>query len=275
MQTYEQPHDMAMEALGDGTRRAILDRLRREDRSVSDLAEGLPVSRPPVSQHLAVLRRAGLVRVRRQGTRRIYSLEPSGFEPVRRYVETMWDRALAGFSAAAEREENGMEQQTAIEPVRRSVTVAAAPERAFAVFTERFGEWWPLELHSIAVDDPEPGREGGSPVSAVIEPGEGGRVFERLADGTELGWGHVAAWEPPHRLVLSWNPSRTDRPHTEVEITFTVEGTGTRVDLEHRGWERLGPRGADVREGYASGWGGTLGRFASLIEPTRSTPERA
>jgi DNA-binding transcriptional ArsR family regulator/uncharacterized protein YndB with AHSA1/START domain len=252
-----------MEALGDGTRRAILERLRTGARSVNDLAEGLPVTRPAVSQHLAVLRRAGLVGVRRQGTRRIYSLQPAGFEPLRRYVESMWDRALAGFAAAAEREENDME-----EPVRRSVTVAAAPERAFAVFTERFGEWWPLELHSIAVDDPEPGREGEVPAGAAIEPGEGGRVYERLADGTELGWGHVTTWDPPNRLVLSWNPSRADRPHTEIEITFTAEGDGTRVDLEHRGWERLGPRGAQVREGYASGWVGTLDRFASLIETT-------
>jgi uncharacterized protein YndB with AHSA1/START domain len=165
-----------------------------------------------------------------------------------------------------------MEQQTAIEPVRRSVTVRATPARAFEVFTEGFGSWWPLEVHSIAVDDPEPGREGEVPVTAGIEPREGGRIVERMADGTELSWGHVAAWEPPHRLVLSWNPSRTDRPHTEIEVTFTAEGDGTRVDLEHRGWERLGPRGAEVREGYASGWVGTLDRFASAAEPTHSTP---
>lgn len=264
-----------MAAVGDGTRRTILDRLRAGPRSVNDLADGLPVTRPAVSQHLSVLRAAGLVRVRSEGTRRIYSLEPSGFEPLRRYVESMWGRALAGFSAAAEREEHDMQEQTRIEPVRLSVTVAAPPERAFAVFTERFAGWWPLDLHSIAVDDPEPGREGETPVAAVIEPREGGRVFERLADGTELGWGDVTVWEPPRRLVLSWNPSRRERPHTEVEVTFGPEGDGTRVTLEHRGWERLGPGGAEARGNYASGWPRTLDRFASLMESGGSAAERA
>jgi uncharacterized protein YndB with AHSA1/START domain len=89
-------------------------------------------------------------------------------------------------------------------------------------------------------------------------------VFERHAGGSELGWGTVTAWEPPRRLMLAWNPSREEGPSTEVEVTFTAEGEGTRVHLVHRGWERLGPRGADVREAYESGWPGVLARFAEV-----------
>jgi DNA-binding transcriptional ArsR family regulator/uncharacterized protein YndB with AHSA1/START domain len=257
---------MAVEALADPTRRAIVDRLREGHRSVSELADGLPVSRPAVSQHLAVLRRAGLVSDRKDGTRRIYRLEPDGFDELRRYVESMWDRALAGFAAATERGEEEEMEMTAIEPVERRVTVKVSPERAFQVFTEGFGTWWPLGTHSIGIEEVEPGEAPVAPETAVIEPREGGRVFERHADGTELGWGTVTAWEPPRRVVIAWNPSRQDRPTTEIEVTFTPEGEGTRVDLIHRGWERLGPRGADVREGYASGWPGVLAGYARTAE---------
>jgi DNA-binding transcriptional ArsR family regulator len=96
--TYEQ----AMQALGDPTRRAIFERLRRGPRSVGELAEGLPVSRPAVSQHLRVLEQAGLVDARREGTRRIYALVPDGVATLRAYFDEFWNEALAGFKAAAE-----------------------------------------------------------------------------------------------------------------------------------------------------------------------------
>jgi DNA-binding transcriptional ArsR family regulator/uncharacterized protein YndB with AHSA1/START domain len=263
---YGLDYGTVVEALADGTRRAIVERLREGERSVGELATELPVSRPAVSQHLAVLKRAGVVADRRDGTRRIYRLEPAGFETLRRYVEDVWERALARFAETVEREEHAMEM-TAIEPVRRSVTVRASRERAFGAFTERFGEWWPLELHSISVDDPEEGGKPEIPQTAILEGGQGGRVFERLADGRELDWGSVTAWDPPARLVIAWNPSRQARPSTEIEVTFERIGDEeTRVDVEHRGWEGLGPRAADVREGYAEGWELVLGRFARNAE---------
>ena len=95
----------AMDALGDPTRRAIFERLRRGPRSVGELAEGLPVSRPAVSQHLRVLREAELVSERREGTRRIYSLNPGGLLELRAYFDQFWDEMLADFKAAAERKE--------------------------------------------------------------------------------------------------------------------------------------------------------------------------
>ena len=93
-----------MDALGDPTRRAILERLRRGPRAVGELAARLPVSRPAVSQHLRVLEHAGLVCVRRDGTRHLYSLNPRGLAELRAYFDRFWDDALAAFKAAAEKE---------------------------------------------------------------------------------------------------------------------------------------------------------------------------
>ncbi len=93
-----------MDALGDSTRRAIFERLRSGPLSVGEIAAELPVSRPAVSQHLRVLKEAGLVTERRNGTRRLYRLDPDGLGELRRYVEDFWTEALAAFKAEAERE---------------------------------------------------------------------------------------------------------------------------------------------------------------------------
>lgn len=98
MLTYER----ALEALGDGTRRRILERLRQGERSVGQIADGLPVSRPAVSQHLRVLREAGLVRERREGTRRLYRVDDGGLRAVRAFLDGFWAEALVNLKAAAE-----------------------------------------------------------------------------------------------------------------------------------------------------------------------------
>jgi DNA-binding transcriptional ArsR family regulator len=98
------PYALAMDALGDATRREIMELLRDRPRPVGELAAGLPVSRPAVSQHLRVLREAGLVTERREGTRRIYRVEPTGLAELRAYLDSFWEQALAGFRAAAETE---------------------------------------------------------------------------------------------------------------------------------------------------------------------------
>ena len=92
----------SFDALGDPTRRAIVDGLRDGPRAVGELADGLPISRPAVSQHLRVLKDAGLVTDERAGTRRLYRIDPAGLAGVRAYVEELWDTALAGFKQAAE-----------------------------------------------------------------------------------------------------------------------------------------------------------------------------
>ena len=91
-------------ALGDATRRQVFERLARRPMAVGELAELLPVSRPAVSQHLKVLKAAGLVLDEAQGTRRIYRVDPEGIEAMRNYLDRFWDRALAAFKAAAEKE---------------------------------------------------------------------------------------------------------------------------------------------------------------------------
>src|ERR687884_627652 len=96
-------YEGAMGALGDATRRAIFEQLRDGPRAVGEIADGLPVSRPAVSQHLRVLKQAGLVAERRDGTRRLYRLDPRGLAEVRDYFDRFWDAALADFKAAAER----------------------------------------------------------------------------------------------------------------------------------------------------------------------------
>jgi DNA-binding transcriptional ArsR family regulator len=98
-----------LDALGDATRREIFDRIRHRPRAVGELAAELPVSRPAVSQHLRVLRQAGLVQSEASGTRRIYSIDPSGIDALRHWVEEMWDEALGRFATAvaADADEKG------------------------------------------------------------------------------------------------------------------------------------------------------------------------
>ena len=91
-----------LDALGDGTRREIFELLRNGPRSVGEIAGDLPVSRPAVSQHLRVLKEAGLVTDRQEGTRRVYSINPAGLEEAREWLDRMWDRALGAFKDAAE-----------------------------------------------------------------------------------------------------------------------------------------------------------------------------
>jgi DNA-binding transcriptional ArsR family regulator len=93
-----------LDALGDWTRRQIFDALRRGPRSVGELAADMPVSRPAVSQHLRVLKDAGLVLDRKDGTRRVYSIDPNGLAGIREYFDSFWDEALERFAAAARKE---------------------------------------------------------------------------------------------------------------------------------------------------------------------------
>lgn len=96
--------EKALDAFGDPTRRRVFERLRHRTRSVREIADGMEVSRPAVSQHLRVLQEAGLVVVRAEGTRRLYSIEPRGIEALRGWLDGFWDEALGAFKEAAERE---------------------------------------------------------------------------------------------------------------------------------------------------------------------------
>ena len=101
--SYQESTAGVLDALGDPTRRAVLEVLRGGARPVGEIAKDLPVSRPAVSQHLRVLKEAGLVRDRQEGTRRLYSIDTRGLAALRAYLESYWDAALAAFKEAADR----------------------------------------------------------------------------------------------------------------------------------------------------------------------------
>ena len=142
-----------------------------------------------------------------------------------------------------------------VDPIHKSVLVEAPVEDAWVVFTARLASWWPMATHSLGREEVE---------TVVLEPREGGRMYERLHDGTEQDWGRVIAWEPPHRLSVAWsvNQSDGDQP-TEWEVRFSADGDATRVDLEHRGWERMSVGADERRESYDNGWPGVLDAFTS------------
>jgi uncharacterized protein YndB with AHSA1/START domain len=154
-------------------------------------------------------------------------------------------------------------ESTAAVEVVRSVSVPLSQERTFELFTARMTEFWPKE-HSI----------GSSEIAdVVIEAHQNGRWFERGVDGSECPWGRVAAWDPPRKVVLLWqigaNWQFDPEFETEVEVTFTDEGSGrTRVDLCHRNLERYGDATEQMRAIFddPKGWTGTLDRFADLAK---------
>jgi uncharacterized protein YndB with AHSA1/START domain len=132
-----------------------------------------------------------------------------------------------------------------IEAVRKSVIVPASPDRAFELFTARFGDWWPLATHSVGTDKAA-GVSFGAQVGAII--------LETLADGTTSVWGTITRWDPPDRVAFSWHAGTPEAEAGLVEVTFTPSGPGsTLVELAHTGWENR-PDGASARAGYQAGW---------------------
>ena len=142
---------------------------------------------------------------------------------------------------------------TSVEPIRKSVTVPAAPQRAFEVFTAHIQEWWPLGTHSVG---------GEHAVGVAFGVGVGATIVETLANGTTSVWGTVTEWEPPHRVAFTWHAGTPEAEATRVEVTFTQDRPGsTVVRLVHSGWE-CRPDGASAREGYDPGWERVIGSFA-------------
>jgi uncharacterized protein YndB with AHSA1/START domain len=141
--------------------------------------------------------------------------------------------------------------------LRKSVLVESSVEHAFRVFTDEIGRWWPLASHSVFTEDAE---------TAILEGRVGGRFYERSKGGEEAPWGTVTAWEPPHRIALMWHPGRGEETAQELEVRFSAEGGGTRVELVHSGWERLGDRAGEVRARYDTGWEPVLGSFVEAAD---------
>ena len=154
--------------------------------------------------------------------------------------------------------------QTQAAIVRREVVVDAPIEKAFSVFTDRFGDFKPPE-HTLLAAPLE---------QTVFEPHVGGHIYDRAVDGTECRWARILAYEPPDRVVFSWDIDpqwqlETDPELTsEVEVRFVAESpTRTRVELEHRHLDRHGPGWESLSDGVEGddGWPLYLARFAALL----------
>jgi uncharacterized protein YndB with AHSA1/START domain len=137
-----------------------------------------------------------------------------------------------------------------------SFDVNCTPEHAFAVWTASIGTWWPAD-HTVT---------GEAGLTVVLQPGVGGRIYERTSDGTEHDWGEVTAWDPPARLVYLWHLRRDRCDATEVEIRFTATEPGsTSIEIEHRGWERLGGAAGQWRDQNRAGWATLLPHFQAAV----------
>ena len=134
----------------------------------------------------------------------------------------------------------------AIDSVRKTVLVDFTPAEAFELFTARIAAWWPVRTHSYG---------GDAVTNVVFEQGVGGRVYE-VTEAGEQDWGRIKEWEPPHRFLLEWLIG--EARGTEVEVRFSPEGPGARVELEHRGFGA-----SDPRERYSDGWGVVLSSFSA------------
>jgi activator of Hsp90 ATPase-like protein len=140
-------------------------------------------------------------------------------------------------------------------PLKISFEVACSAEHAFTVWTSRIGTWWPPD-HTVT----------GHAEVIVLEGAVGGRIYERTADGTEHDWGEVTVWKPPTMLTYLWHLRRDRADATEVEIRFLTQGAAaTRIEIEHRGWERLGSTGADWRDRNRAGWQSLLPHFLAAL----------
>jgi len=144
---------------------------------------------------------------------------------------------------------------------RAATTVPVPPDRAFAVFAD-LGAWWPAE-YSWSQD---------ALVAIRLDPRAGGLCSEEGPHGFRCDWGRVLAWEPPARLRFTWQigPDRVPQPDparaSEVEVRFSADGAGgTRVDVEHGGFERHGSGGAEYAAGMEQGWAHLLERFAAAV----------
>jgi uncharacterized protein YndB with AHSA1/START domain len=141
------------------------------------------------------------------------------------------------------------------EPLRMSFDVACSADHAFTVWTSGIGTWWPPD-HTMT----------GRAEAVVLQGGVGGRIYERTADGAEHDWGEVTVWQPPARLAYLWYLGRDRADATEVEIRFLTRGAGaTRVEIEHRGWERLGPDAQPWRDRNRANWQTLFPHFIKAI----------
>lgn len=147
-------------------------------------------------------------------------------------------------------------------PVEKTVTLPLSPEDAFRLFTDGIDRWWPKDSHSTSAGD------GAAARAVTVEPEVGGRILETRHDGAVSEWGRIRDWVPGDRVRFSWHPGRTADEATEVDVRFTADAIGCRVDVTHTGFAVLGAGAAEVQASYAKGWPmvlACLARAAGLV----------
>lgn len=148
--------------------------------------------------------------------------------------------------------------QPPLEPLVHSVEVRCSPSKAFDTWVFRPGTWWPLKDHSTF---------GAEAAAVLIEPGIGGRIYERNRKGDERDWGRITGWEPPSTLGFTWHIYGGPHEATNVEVTFEqIDESRTRVTVVHSGWERLAERAAELRNGNRVGWTALLTAFSAAFD---------
>ena len=244
--------DLALRAIAEPRRREILRLVQDAELSSGEIAAHFEVTRPATSQHLRILADAGLVSVRRQGTRRLYRTRPEGLAELRAFLESFWDERLALLARAAGEEEQRKKEgcpemtssgETGI--IEREIRISALPETVFPFFTEpdRMVQWMGI--------------------SATLEPRPGG-VFRVSINGRGVARGEYVEVVPNSRVVFTWGWESEGNPippgSTTVEVSLVEDGGGTILRFRHLGLP------AEQRDGHAEGWGHFLPRVAMVAE---------
>ncbi|MFT5065395.1 MAG: hypothetical protein ACJAWC_001181 [Yoonia sp.] len=138
--------------------------------------------------------------------------------------------------------------------IRKTVDVPLTPTQAFDLFTRKLDTWWPSATHSVSAANDD------TPLSIKIDPRKGGKITEKLRDGTSATWGTVTHWSPGNRIDINWHVGRGADEATQVTVMFTSIDTGTRVDLIHSGFDSHRDTAMASLANYTAGWDLVLGQ---------------
>jgi len=134
------------------------------------------------------------------------------------------------------------------QPIEKTLNVPLRPKQAFDLFTKNLDKWWPLDSHSLSAGD------GELPKSVDVETREGGYITETKHDGTTGRWATITKWDEGRALGVSWYVGRSEGEATDLEVIFIPTNTGTRIELTHSGFDRLGDAATATAGNYQTGW---------------------